>query len=132
MNLTDPIADMLTRVRNASAAHHDHVDVPASQLKRGIAQILKEQGFIKDFERPRESKYPTLRLHLRYTGKRDPVITGLRRISKPGQRIYRKAPEMPRVVGGLGIAIISTPQGLMTERQAKRNNVGGEVLCYVW
>lgn len=132
MYVTDPIADMLTRVRNASRAHHDSVDVPASQLKRGIAQILKEQGFIRDFERVRESKYPTLRLHLRYTGKRDPVITGLRRVSKPGQRIYRKALAMPRVVGGLGIAIISTPQGLMTERQAKRGNVGGEVLCYVW
>jgi small subunit ribosomal protein S8 len=130
--MTDPIADMLTRVRNASNAHHDYVDIPASQLKRGIAQILKEQGFIRDFERLRESKYPTLRLHLRYTGKRDPVITGLRRVSKPGQRIYRRATELPRVVGGMGIAIISTPQGLMTERQAKRSNVGGEVLCYVW
>ncbi len=132
MNLTDPIADMLTRIRNASAAHHDFVDMPASQLKRGIAQILKEQGFIKDFERVKESKYPTLRLFLRYTGKRDPVITGLRRVSKPGQRIYRKAAEMPRVVGGLGIAVVSTPRGLMTERQARRSNVGGEVLCYVW
>jgi len=132
VNITDPIADMLTRVRNASNAHHDYVDMPASQLKRGIAQILKEQGFIRDFERVRESKYPTLRLHLRYTGKRDPVLTGLRRVSKPGQRIYRKSLQMPRVVGGLGMAIISTPQGLMTERQAKRNNVGGEVLCYVW
>ncbi len=132
MYMTDPIADMLTRVRNASNAHHDYVDIPASQLKRGIAQILKEQGFIRDFERLRESKYPTLRLHLRYTGKRDPVITGLRRVSKPGQRIYRRATELPRVVGGMGIAIISTPQGLMTERQAKRSNVGGEVLCYVW
>jgi small subunit ribosomal protein S8 len=132
VNLTDPIADMLTRIRNASVAHHDFVDMPASQLKRGIAQILKEQGFIKDFERVKESKYPTLRLFLRYTGKRDPVITGLRRVSKPGQRIYRKAAEMPRVVGGLGIAVVSTPRGLMTERQARRSNVGGEVLCYVW
>jgi small subunit ribosomal protein S8 len=123
---------MLTRIRNASAAHHDFVDMPASQLKRGIAQILKEQGFVKDFERVKESKYPTLRLFLRYTGKRDPVITGLRRVSKPGQRIYRKAAEMPRVVGGLGIAVVSTPRGLMTERQARRSNVGGEVLCYVW
>jgi small subunit ribosomal protein S8 len=132
VNVTDPIADMLTRIRNASAAHHDFVDMPASQLKRGIAQILKEQGFVKDFERVKESKYPTLRLFLRYTGKRDPVITGLRRVSKPGQRIYRKAAEMPRVVGGLGIAVVSTPRGLMTERQARRSNVGGEVLCYVW
>jgi small subunit ribosomal protein S8 len=132
MNITDPIADMLTRIRNASSAHHDSVDVPASQLKRGIAQILKEQGFVRDFERVKDSKYPTIRLHLRYTGKRDPVITGIRRVSKPGQRIYRKSTNMPRVVGGLGIAIVSTPRGLMTERQARLSNVGGEVLCYVW
>jgi small subunit ribosomal protein S8 len=132
MNITDPIADMLTRIRNASSAHHESVDVPASQLKRGIAQILKEQGFVRDFERVKDSKYPTIRLHLRYTGKRDPVITGIRRVSKPGQRIYRKSTNMPRVVGGLGIAIVSTPKGLMTERQARQTNVGGEVLCYVW
>jgi small subunit ribosomal protein S8 len=132
MNITDPIADMLTRIRNASSAHHESVDVPASQLKRGIAQILKDQGFVRDFERVKDSKYPTIRLHLRYTGKRDPVITGIRRVSKPGQRIYRKSTNMPRVVGGLGIAIVSTPKGLMTERQARQTNVGGEVLCYVW
>lgn len=132
MNITDPIADMLTRIRNASSAHHESVDVPASQLKRGIAQILKEQGFVRDFERVKDSKYPTIRLHLRYTGKRDPVITGIRRVSKPGQRIYRKSTDMPRVVGGLGIAIVSTPKGLMTEREARQSNVGGEVLCYVW
>jgi small subunit ribosomal protein S8 len=132
VNTTDPIADMLTRVRNASSAHHEYVDIPMSQLKRGIAQILKDQGFIRDFERAKESKYPTLRVHLRYSGKRDPIITGIRRVSKPGQRIYRKSAEMPRVVGGLGIAIVSTPKGLMTERQARRTNVGGEVLCYVW
>jgi len=132
MNITDPIADMLTRIRNASSAHHEHVDVPASQLKRGLAQILKEEGFVRDFERVKESKYPTLRLHLRYSGKRDQVITWIRRISKPGQRIYRKSKEMPRVVGGMGIAIVSTPRGLMTERNARQSNVGGEVLCYVW
>ena len=132
MNITDPIADMLTRIRNASSAHHESVDVPASQLKRGIAQILKEQGFVRDFERVKDSKYPTIRLHLRYTGKRDPVITGIRRVSKPGQRIYRKSTDMPRVVGGLGIAIVSTPKGLMTERQARQLNVGGEILCFVW
>ena len=123
---------MLTRIRNASSAHHESVDVPASQLKRGIAQILKEQGFVRDFERVKDSKYPTIRLHLRYTGKRDPVITGIRRVSKPGQRIYRKSTDMPRVVGGLGIAIVSTPKGLMTERQARQLNVGGEILCFVW
>ncbi len=132
MYLTDPIADMLTRIRNASTAHHEFVDIPASKLKQNLAQILKQEGFIKDFEMLRDSRYPTLRLRLRYTGNREPVITGLRRVSKPGQRIYAKASEMPRVLGGLGIAIVSTPRGLMTERQARRSNVGGEVLCYVW
>jgi small subunit ribosomal protein S8 len=132
MNITDPIADMLTRIRNASTAHHEYVDMPASQLKRGIAQILKEEGYVRDFERVKDSKYPTLRLHLRYSGKRDPVISGIRRISKPGQRIYRKSKELPRVVGGMGIAIVSTPRGLMTERTARQSNLGGEVLCYVW
>lgn len=132
MYMTDPIADMLTRIRNASRSHHDSVDMPASRMKRAIAQILREQGFVKDFEMVKDSRYPTLRLHLRYTGKREPIITGIRRVSKPGQRIYRKATTMPRVVGGLGIAIVSTPRGLMTEREARRSNVGGEVLCYVW
>ncbi len=132
MYLTDPIADMLTRIRNASTAHHEFVDIPASKLKHNLAQILKQEGFIKDFETLRDSRYPTLRVHLRYTGNREPVITGLRRVSKPGQRIYARASAMPRVLGGLGIAIVSTPRGLMTERQARRSNVGGEVLCYVW
>ena len=132
MNITDPIADMLTRIRNASTARHQTVDMPLSQLKRNIAQILKEQGFIGDYEVVKDAKYPTLRLHLRYTNKRDPIITGLRRISKPGQRIYVGVDKLPRVVGGMGIAIVSTPKGLMTERQARRNNVGGEILCYVW
>lgn len=132
MYITDPIADMLTRVRNASTAHHDAVDMPASRLKRGIAQILKDEGFIREFEMVKDSRYPTLRLHLRYTGKREPVITGISRVSKPGQRIYKKATTMPNVRGGLGIAIVSTPRGLMTERQARRTNVGGEVLAYVW
>jgi small subunit ribosomal protein S8 len=132
MYCTDPVADMLTRIRNASTAHHEAVDIPASRLKRNIAQILKEQGFIRDFENPKDAKYPTLRVHLRYTGKREPVITGLKRVSRPGQRIYRKATEMPRVIGGMGVAIVSTPRGVMTEREARRQNVGGEVLCYVW
>lgn len=132
MNVTDPVADMLTRIRNASATHHPYVDMPMSRLKRNIAQILKEQGFISDYEQVKDAKYPTLRLFLRYTGKREPVITGIRRISKPGQRIYCKAAGMPRVLGGMGVAVVSTPKGVMTERQARRNNVGGEVLCYVW
>jgi len=132
MYMTDPIADMLTRIRNASTAHHEFVDIPASRLKQNLGQILKEQGFVKDAEVLKDSRYPTLRLHLRYTGNREPVITGIRRVSKPGQRIYAKAAAMPRVLGGLGVAIVSTPQGLMTEREARRRNVGGEVLCYVW
>jgi small subunit ribosomal protein S8 len=132
VNITDPVADMLTRVRNASMAHHSYVDMPASNLKRAIAQTLKEQGFIKDFEMLKDTKFPTLRLQLRYTGKREPVITGLRRISKPGMRIYRKSDELPRVLGGMGVAIVSTNRGVMTDREARRQNVGGEVLCYVW
>lgn len=132
MNVTDPVADMLTRIRNASSAHHPSVEMPSSRLKRNIAQILKEQGFISDFEAVKDAKFPTVRLHLRYTGRREPVISGIKRISKPGQRIYRGASEMPRVRGGLGIAVVSTPKGLMTERQARRNNVGGEILCFVW
>ena len=132
MNITDPVADMLTRIRNASMAHHSYVDMPASNLKRAIAQSLKEQGFIKDFEMLKDSKFPTLRLQLRYTGKREPVITGLRRISKPGMRIYRKSDELPRVLGGMGVAIVSTSRGVMSDREARRQNIGGEVLCYVW
>jgi len=132
VNITDPIADMLTRIRNASMAHHPFVDMPASNLKRAVAQTLKEQGFIKDYEMLKDTKFPTLRLQLRYTGKREPVITGLRRISKPGQRIYRKSGELPRVLGGMGVAIVSTSKGVMTERDARRQNIGGEVLCYVW
>jgi len=132
VNITDPVADMLTRIRNASMAHHSYVDMPASNLKRAIAQSLKEQGFIKDFEMLKDSKFPTLRLQLRYTGKREPVITGLRRISKPGMRIYRKSDELPRVLGGMGVAIVSTSRGVMSDREARRQNIGGEVLCYVW
>jgi small subunit ribosomal protein S8 len=132
MYMTDPIADMLTRIRNASRARHEFVDIPASKMKQSIAQILKEQGFIRDYEVLKESRYPTLRVHLRYHGNRQSMITGLRRISKPGQRIYVKAAALPRVLGGIGVAIVSTPQGIMTEREARRRNVGGEVLCYVW
>lgn len=132
MNITDPVADMLTRIRNASRAHHPSVDLPMSHLKRNIAQILKEQGYISDYEMVKDAKFPTLRLYLRYSGRRDPIISGIKRISKPGQRIYRAAENMPRVQGGLGIAVVSTSKGLMTERQARRANVGGEVLCYVW
>src|SRR6185312_14746557 len=119
---------MLTRIRNASMAHQAYVDMPASNLKRAIAQTLKEQGFIKDYEMLKDTKFPTLRLQLRYTGKREPVITGHRRISKPGMRIYRKSDELPRVLGGMGVAIVSTNQGVMSDREARRQNIGGEVL----
>jgi small subunit ribosomal protein S8 len=123
---------MLTRIRNAVIARQDQTLMPASQLKLGVARILKEEGFIKDYELVKEGQRRVLRVWLRYTGKKEPVVTGLRRISKPGLRVYSKAAEMPRVLGGLGIAVVSTPRGLMTARQARRQNVGGEVLCYVW
>jgi small subunit ribosomal protein S8 len=132
LNITDPVADMLTRIRNSVIARQDQTMMPASQLKLGLARILKEEGFIKDYELVKEGQRRVLRIWPRYTGKKDPVITGLRRISKPGLRVYSKAAEMPRVLGGLGIAVVSTPRGLMTARQARRQNVGGEVLCYVW
>lgn len=133
MNINDPIADMLTRIRNATAAGHESVLIPASRLKMEIAKILKTEGFIKDFEIAKDNNpYKTLRVWLRYSEGRQPLITGLRRVSKPGLRVYSKSTAMPRVLGGLGIAIVSTPQGIMTAREAKRQNVGGEVLCYVW
>ena len=130
--MTDPIADMLTRIRNGLIARQDQVLVPASNIKLDIARILKEEGFVKDFEFVKDDKHRTLRIWLRYTGKKQPVITGLRRVSKPGLRVYRKGTDMPRVLGGLGTAIVTTPKGVMTSSTARRQNVGGEVLCYVW
>ena len=132
MNVTDPIADMLTRVRNAASARHDSVLIPASQMKVAIARILKEEGYIKDYELTKDSPQRMLKLWIRYTGRREPALTGLRRISKPGLRVYAKSKEMPRVLRGLGMAVVSTPLGVMTAKQARRLNVGGEVLCYVW
>ncbi|MCL6450971.1 MAG: 30S ribosomal protein S8 [Acetobacteraceae bacterium] len=132
MNMTDPIADMLTRIRNAAMARHDYVLIPASQLKIAIAKILKEEGFIRDYEVLKDTPQRTIRVWLSYTGKKEPVVTGLKRISKPGLRVYAKSREMPRVRGGLGIAIVSTPRGIMSAKQARRLNVGGEILCYVW
>jgi small subunit ribosomal protein S8 len=133
MNMTDPIADMLTRIRNAVAARHDYVQIPASKMKIAIAEVLKNEGFIKDFEIV-EQKGPQklIRVQLSYSGKREPVLTGIQRVSKPGLRVYTQKREIPRVYGGLGIAIMSTPQGVMTGQEARRRNVGGEVLCYVW
>lgn len=129
--MTDPIADMLTRIRNAQTARHESVSVPASRIKGEIARILKAEGFIRDYELPSEQERD-IKIQLRYSGKREPVVTGIRRISKPGLRVYVKSKDMPRILGGLGVAIVSTPQGVMTANEAKRANVGGEILCYVW
>ncbi|MHB1004455.1 MAG: 30S ribosomal protein S8 [Chloroflexota bacterium] len=132
MNLTDPVADMLTRIRNGIQARHDQVLMPASQLKLAIAKIMKEEGYIKDYELLREGPKRTIRVWLRYADAKSPVLTGLRRISKPGKRVYAGSAQMPRVLGGLGVAVVSTPQGVMTAQQARRRNVGGEVLCFIW
>lgn len=132
MPVTDPVADMLTRIRNGIQARHESVLVPHSKLKLAIAQILKEEHFIRDFDIPRGSTYPNLRIHLSYRTGREPVIRGLKRVSKPGLRIYVGKGEIPRIYGGIGTAIVSTSKGLMTGRQAWRAGVGGELLCYVW
>jgi len=131
MNMTDPIADMLTRIRNATMARHSRVLIPASNMKIAIAQILKEEGYIKDFDVVRDTPQGTLRVSLKYVDKR-PVLTQLKRISKPGLRVYTRRDSIPRVRGGLGTAIISTPQGIMTGRKAYQLGLGGEVVCYVW
>ena len=122
---------MLTRIRNALVARHDHTDVPMSKLKVALAEVLKKEGYIKDFETSDED-YGKIRVHLAYHGKREPVITGLNRVSKPGLRVYTGGGEIPRVYGGLGVAILSTPQGVMTGKEARKRGVGGEILCYVW
>ena len=131
MNMTDPIADMLTRIRNAIMARHTRVQIPASNMKVAIARILKEEGYVRDFDVVRDSPPGTIRITLRYVDKR-PVLTQLKRVSKPGLRVYTKRDGIPRVRGGLGIAILSTPQGLMTGRKAYQLGLGGEVVCYVW
>lgn len=132
MQITDKIADMLTRIRNASAAKHDTVDVPSSNMKKAIAQILLDEGYIKSFQVIEDGKQGVIRITLKYGAGKEPVITGLRRISKPGLRIYTSCKEMPKVMKGLGIAIMSTPKGIMTDKQARKENVGGEVLAFVW
>jgi small subunit ribosomal protein S8 len=123
---------MLTRIRNALIARQDQTTMPASQMKLAVAKILKEEGFIKDYELVKDQKFRTMRIWMRYTGKKVPVLTGVKRVSKPGLRVYVKATEMPRVFGGLGIAIVTTPKGVMTADSARHENVGGEVLCHVW
>ena len=130
--VADKIADMLTRIRNANQMRDKEVEVPASKLKEEIARILKEEGFINDYKIKKNSVQNTIVLSLRYTEKRERVITGLKRISKPGLRVYVKADEVPKVLNGLGIAILSTSKGLMTDKNARKENLGGEVLAYIW
>ena len=132
MQITDPIADLLTRIRNASTAKHPSVDVPASNLKKAIAQILLGEGYIKSFEVVEDGTQGIIRIQLKYLAGKEKVISGLRRVSKPGLRVYAGADELPRVLKGLGIAIISTSKGVMTDKAARANHVGGEVLAFVW
>ena len=132
MNITDPIADLLTRIRNASQAKHATVDVPASNMKKAIAQILVEEGYVKSYTVTEDDKQGVITITLKYTETGAPVITGLRRISKPGLRIYTSCEDMPKVMKGIGTAIISTPKGVMTDKKARKENVGGEVLAFVW
>jgi small subunit ribosomal protein S8 len=129
---TDPIADMLTRIRNASKAEQEKVDIPASKLKVRIAEILKDEGFIKNFRRIEDNKQGTLRVYLKYGSGSEKMISGLVRVSTPGRRVYVTADEVPSVLGGMGVAIVSTSRGLLTDRESRRQKVGGEVLCYVW
>ena len=132
MQITDTIADMLTRIRNANSAKHPTVDVPASNMKKQIAQILVDEGYIKSFRVIDDDKQGVIRITLKYTENKSQVITGLRRVSKPGLRIYSNSKDMPKVMKGLGIAIVSTSKGIMTDSEARKNNVGGEVLAFVW
>ena len=132
MTVTDPVADLLTRIRNSNRAKHESVEVPASKLNVEIVKILHSEGFIKSFANVSEAKFPTLKIELKYGPKQELVITNLKRVSKPGLRIYAKRDRVPRVLRGLGIAIISTSKGVMTDREARKLGIGGEVLCYVW
>lgn len=132
MQITDAIADLLTRIRNASAAKHEYVDVPASNMKKAIVQILVDEGYVQSYTVKEDGKQGIIRIALKYTEDKKAVITGLRRVSKPGLRIYAKCEEMPKVMKGLGIAIVSTPKGVMTDRQARQEKVGGEILAFVW
>lgn len=132
MQITDTIADLLTRIRNASSAKHETVDIPASNMKKAIVDILRNEGYIKNYTVIEDGKQGVIRVTLKYGEGKTPAITGLRRVSKPGLRIYSNVEEMPKVLKGLGIAIVSTSKGVMTDRQARRENVGGEVLAFVW
>ena len=130
--VTDTIADMLTRIRNANSMHYEEVQVPASNIKKEIARILKDEGFINDYSITKDNAQGTILLKLKYTNKKESAITGLKRISKPGLRVYAKCEEIPKVLNGLGIAIISTSKGIMTDKEARKENLGGEVLAYIW
>jgi small subunit ribosomal protein S8 len=132
MVMSDPIADMLTRIRNANLVRHEKVELPASTVKKQIVEILKREGFIRDAEYVEDSKQGLIRIFLKYGPNNERVITGLKRISKPGLRVYTKSTEVPRVLGGLGIAIISTSQGIVTDKEARQGKAGGEVLAYIW
>jgi small subunit ribosomal protein S8 len=132
MNVTDPIADMLTRIRNASSARHRELTFPSSRVKREIARILAEEGFIEAYSTAKDGVGETLNVQLKYVEGRTPVVSGIKRISKPGLRVYARKTEIPRVLGGLGLAILSTSHGIMTGQQARKLNLGGEVICYVW
>jgi len=132
MTMTDPVADMLTRIRNANTAGHQTVDVPASKMKKSIASILKEEGYIDDFELAEDGKQGVIKIKMKYAPGKVRVISGIRKISKPGLKVFVKAEDVPRVLGGLGIAIISTSKGVISDKDARRIGIGGEVICYVW
>lgn len=132
MVMTDPIADMLTRIRNANMVRHEKLEVPASKMKRQIADLLKEEGFIRDAEYIEDNKQGIIRIFLKYGPNNERVINGVKRISKPGLRVYAKSTELPRVLGGLGVAILSTSHGIITDKQARQQQVGGEVVAYIW
>lgn len=132
MHLTDPIADMLTRIRNANSVSHEKVDIPFSKEKEAIAKILKNEGYILNFKQIVSGNNKNLRVYLKYVNGKEKAIKGLKRISKPGRRVYSGVEDMPRVLGGLGIAIVSTPKGIVTDKTARTENIGGEVLCYIW
>lgn len=132
MVMTDPVADFLTRIRNANTVYHEKVEAPASKMKKAIADILKEEGFIKECEYVADAKQGIIRVYLKYGLNKERVITGIKRISKPGLRVYARKDAIPKVLGGLGVAIISTSKGLMTDKQARKLGLGGEVVCYIW
>jgi len=132
VSMSDPIADFLTRIRNAGMVYHDKVEVPASRIKKELAELLKAEGYIKDVEYIKDDKQGVIRMYLKYGPNRERVITGLKRISRPGLRVYAKKDEMPKVLGGLGIAVISTSKGIMSDKKARKEGLGGEVISYIW